>query len=81
VVELESGAVLASYLSPYAATHQHTEHLISLITGIAPERLLRWTAAWAGLSAASHRMPYLTGRPADVVRVDLLAERALDAWS
>jgi streptomycin 6-kinase len=57
---------------------QHA-NLISSSTGIALERLLRWTVAWAGLSAAWHRMPYLTGRPADVVRVGLLAERTLEA--
>ena len=57
---------------------QHAD-LISSSTGIACERLLRWTVAWAGLSAAWHRMPYLTGRPSDVVKVGLLAERALQA--
>jgi streptomycin 6-kinase len=55
---------------------QHTD-LISSSTGLPRERLLRWTVAWAGLSAAWHRMPYLAGRPADVVRIGLLAERIL----
>jgi streptomycin 6-kinase len=58
---------------------QHVD-LITSATGIDRHRLLRWTVAWAGLSAAWHRMPELDGRAADVVEIGLLAERAISEW-
>jgi streptomycin 6-kinase len=51
--------------------------LISGDSGIDRARLLRWTIAWSGLSAAWYRTPDLEGYAADVVQVGLLAERAL----
>ena len=51
--------------------------LIAAATGTARERLLRWTFAWCGLSAAWHQRAGSTGQAADVVRVGLLAEQAL----
>lgn len=56
-----------------------SEHvdLIAAATGTPRDRLLRWSAAWCGLSAAWHERAGSAGPAADVVRVGLLAEQAL----
>jgi streptomycin 6-kinase len=50
---------------------------VAAATGIEQARLLRWTLAWCGLSAAWHDPSEVDGRAADVVAVGLLAEQAL----
>lgn len=52
--------------------------LITGATGIDRDRLLRWTVAWSGLTAAWLRESELDGGPANNVPIGLLAERALE---
>lgn len=52
--------------------------LISAATGIDRDRLMRWTMAWTGLSAAWYQTPDATGYASDVVQIGQLAEQALD---
>ena len=70
--------------NPYRATmlrpHRLLEHvaLISAESGVDRDRLLRWTIAWTGLSAAwYHSEDGLEAFAGDVTRVGLLAEQAL----
>ena len=56
--------------------HQHLD-LICAATGMDRERLLRWTLAWTGLSAAWYQTPHADSRARNVVQIGLLAEQAL----
>nr|WP_232530656.1 aminoglycoside phosphotransferase family protein [Microlunatus antarcticus] len=60
--------------------HRLIEHatLISEVSGVDRNRLLHWTIAWTGLSAAWYHSEHgLDGFAADMMRVGLQAEQAL----
>jgi len=51
--------------------------VITEATGISADRLLRWTVAWAGLSAAWHQQAEPVGRARDVLEVGYRARDLL----
>lgn len=55
--------------------HQQA-NLIATATGVPHDRLLRWTFAWTGLSAAWYQTPQLSGA-GNVLQVGFMAEQAL----